>query len=163
MTRHHVTVLAAVLVAWLIGCPSASADATAFLSLSGGQAVRSGWGVAAGIGFVIVGVEFEYADTKEALEDGAPRIRTVNGNLVLQTPIAIGGVQIYGTAGAGGYRQNLGELGETNATVNLGGGVKVRLAGPLRLRFDYRFLRFLGSPLGGENAHRFYAGVNVGF
>jgi opacity protein-like surface antigen len=162
MTRHRPAVLAAAVVAWLVGSAPASADITAFLGLSGGPSVRQSWGLAAGLSLVVVGIEFEYGDTSESPEDAAPRIRTGNLNLLVQTP-ALGGVQLYGTAGAGGYRQNLGLQTETNATVNLGGGVKVNLAGPLRLRFDYRYFRFLGAPFGGDNVHRVYAGANLKF
>jgi opacity protein-like surface antigen len=163
MKRNHAGILVAALAAWLVASAPASADITAFLGLSGGPSVRHGWGLAAGVGFVVVGLEFEYADASESVEDGAPRIRTGSGNLLLQTPMAIGGVQIYGTAGAGGYHETLGLLSETNACVNLGGGVKVNLLGPLRLRVDYRYFRFLGAPLGNENVHRVYVGGNLKF
>jgi opacity protein-like surface antigen len=163
MRQHRSTILAAAIAAWLLPAATASADITAFLGWSGGPAVRSGWGAAAGLSFVVVGLEFEYADAHESIADGAPRIRTGNLNLLLQTPMAVGGVQIYGTAGAGGYHQDLGTLSETNTTVNLGGGVKINVAGPLRIRVDYRFFRFLGAPIGGENVHRFYVGGNLKF
>jgi opacity protein-like surface antigen len=163
MTRNRVAVLVAALAAWLAGSTPASADITAFLGWSGGPSVRDGWGLSAGIGFVIVGIEFEYADASESVENAAPRIRTGSLNLLLQTPMAVGGVQLYGTAGAGGYHQDLGLLSETNASVNLGGGVKINLAGPLRLRIDYRFFRFVGTPIGADTVHRFYVGGNLRF
>lgn len=163
MNRNHARVIVAALATWLAASTPASADITAFLGLSGGPAVRSSWGLAAGVGFVIVGIEFEYADTSESEADAAPRIRTGNMNLLLQTPMAVAGVQLYGTVGAGGYHQDLGVLSETNATVNLGGGVKFGLMGPLRLRIDYRFFRFLGTPLGDPNVHRVYVGANLKF
>jgi opacity protein-like surface antigen len=163
MTRSRVGILVAALAAWLGACEPASADLTAFVGLSGGPAVRSGWGVAAGFGVVVVGFEVEYADTRESIEDVAPRTRTASGNLLVQTPVALGGVQIYGTAGGGGYHQNLGVSSETNTCVNLGGGVKVNLVGPLRVRIDYRYFRFQGQPFGPENVHRVYVGANLRF
>ena len=45
---------------------------------------------------------------------------------------------------------------------NLGGGVKYTVAGPFRLRFDYRIFSLLGSPL-EKKVHRFYAGANLKF
>ena len=36
---------------------------------------------------------------------------------------------------------------ETNVGVNVGGGVKMSLAGPLRLRLDYRVFTLKGTPL----------------
>ncbi len=44
----------------------------------------------------------------------------------------------------------------------LGAGVKIRLAGPLRLRVDYRAFR-LGSGAIYSPAQRIYAGLNLKF
>lgn len=168
MTRYRAAgIVAALLV--LSTAKTATADITGFLGLSGGPSVRTTWGLAAGISFLVVGVEFEYADVADSPENAAPRIRTGSGNLLLQTPFAVGGIQLYGTAGAGGYRMTwevpLAGQGssETNAAVNLGGGVKLGLLGPLRLRADYRYFRFMGAPAGQENIHRFYIGANLAF
>jgi hypothetical protein len=163
MRRNRAAVLVATIAAWLVASTPASADITAFLGLSGGPSMRGSWGVAVGVGFVIVGIEFEYADTSESVENAAPRIRTGSMDLLLQSPMAIGGVQLYGAAGAGGYHQDLGTLSETNASVNFGGGVKINLVGPLRLRVDYRLFRFLGSPIGGGNVSRVFVGGNFKF
>ena len=46
--------------------------------------------------------------------------------------------------------------------LNVGGGVKVNLAGPLRLRFDYRVFTLQGTPRHAK-PQRFYAGVNLKF
>ena len=45
---------------------------------------------------------------------------------------------------------------------NIGGGVKMDLAGPLRLRVDYRVFKQGGGALYSP-AHRIYAGLNVKF
>ena len=45
---------------------------------------------------------------------------------------------------------------------NTGGGVKVSLAGPIRLRVDYRVFK-LGSGALHSPTHRFYAGLNLKF
>jgi Outer membrane protein beta-barrel domain len=79
-----------------------------------------------------------------------------------QTPVDLGGVQLYGTVGFGAYHEELRDVGETNAAVNLGGGAKIRLVGPLRLRLDYRVFQLQGSPL-DDTYHRFYAGANLRF
>ena len=42
--------------------------------------------------------------------------------------------------------------------MNVGGGVKITLAGPLRVRVDYRLFTLRGSPRVSP-VHRFYAGV----
>jgi hypothetical protein len=46
--------------------------------------------------------------------------------------------------------------------INVGGGVKVSVAGPLRLRFDYRVFTLQGDPRHSK-PQRFYAGVNLKF
>ena len=83
-------------------------------------------------------------------------------NGLLQTPIPIAGLQFYGTAGAGGFRETFGAFSETNVGVNVGGGVKMSLAGPLRLRLDYRVFTLRGTPLYSQ-PQRFYAGLNLKF
>ena len=40
--------------------------------------------------------------------------------------------------------------------------MKLKLAGPLRLRLDYRVFLFHGEPL-FTKSQRFYAGLNLGF
>ena len=50
------------------------------------RAVR---GAAIGGGLVIVGFEFEYADTTEDATAGAPSLKTGMGNVLLQTPSGI--------------------------------------------------------------------------
>ena len=114
------------------------------------------------MGLVIVGFEFEYAHTNEDREQGAPAVWTYMFNGLLQTPIPIAGMQFYGTAGAGGFHETLSSRSETNVGINVGGGVKIALAGPLRLRFDYRVFTLQGSPLYSK-PQRFYAGINLKF
>ena len=83
-------------------------------------------------------------------------------NLLLQMPIDVSRMQFYGTAGVGVYRETLGPLQETSVGGNIGGGVKVKLAGPLRLRIDYRLFRLRGAPV-NATYHRLYSGVNLRF
>lgn len=145
----------------LCGAP-AFADATAFLGVNTTPSNRTTKGFAVGITVLVVGVEFEYSDAGEDLVEAAPSLRTGMANLLVQTPIAIGGLQFYGTAGVGVYRERLGTLQETNVGGNVGGGVKISLLGPLKLRLDYRLFTLQGSPLHG-NPQRVYAGVNLAF
>ena len=84
------------------------------------------------------------------------------GDALLQSPIPIFGFQPYVTTGGGIYRETLGAHQQTGAGTNVGGGVKVTLAGPLRLRVDYRVFK-LGSGALYSPAHRFYAGLNLKF
>ena len=81
---------------------------------------------------------------------------------MLQTPVAFFGFQPYFTTGAGIYRETLGLHQDTGFGFNTGGGVKVSLVGPLRLRVDYRVFK-LGSGALNSPAHRIYAGLNLKF
>ena len=141
---------------------TASADFTAFLGVNPTPSNRPVQGLAAGAGLVIVGLEFEYAKTSEDLRAVAPSLRTFMFNGLVQTPIPIGGVQFYGTAGGGVFRETLNTDSETNVGINVGGGIKMTLAGPLRLRVDYRVFTLQGSPR-HPKPQRFYVGINVKF
>jgi opacity protein-like surface antigen len=151
------------LTALMLGAPAtASADLTAFLGTNPTPVNRVTTGFGVGVGLVIVGFEFEYGRTRENLDELAPGLRTFMFNGLLQTPIPIAGMQFYGTAGGGVYRETLNDVSETNVGINVGGGVKVSLAGPLRLRLDYRIFTLQGDPLHSK-PQRFYAGLNLKF
>lgn len=150
-------------VALVLFVPStAAADITAFLGVNLTPTNRAVTGVSAGVGLLVVGFEFEYANTTEDAPSNAPGLRTVMLNGLVQTPFPVGGMQFYGTAGVGGYRETLNNVSETHAGMNIGGGVKMNLAGPLRLRLDYRIFTLRGDPL-HERPQRFYAGLNLKF
>jgi len=88
-------------------------------------------------------------------------------NGLVQTPIPIARMQFYGTAGGGVFRETLDlisgdRISETNVGINVGGGVKITLIGPLRLRLDYRVHTLRGTSL-YSNPKRFYAGINLKF
>jgi hypothetical protein len=140
----------------------AFADATAFIGTTSTPANRQARGFALGVGLLVVGFEFEYATTSEEPDDAAPGLRTGMGNVLLQPPFAVFGLQPYFTTGGGVYRETLGTLSETHFGINTGGGVKVSLLGPVRARIDYRVFHLRGDPL-HETVHRVYAGVNLRF
>jgi opacity protein-like surface antigen len=158
----------AVLAAALLLVPSvARADITAFIGATVTPATRPMKGFAVGAGLLAVGFEFEYAHTNEDLGDPVepgPELRTFMFNGLVQTPFAIAGIQPYGTLGGGFYRETLsvGDRSETSFGTNLGGGAKINLLGPLRLRLDYRLFKLRGSPL-HATVQRFYAGINLKF
>lgn len=155
--------MALLLVAALFVVPRpAAADLTAFLGVTPTPENRTLRGFSGGFGLLIVGFEFEYANTPEGDDDPMPGLRTYSGNVLLQTPTDIGGVQLYGTAGFGGYTEELADDSETSTAVNLGGGVKIKLAGPLRVRLDYRMFNMQGTPR-YQTYHRFYLGANLRF
>ena len=141
---------------------SARADATAFIGANTTPANRQVRGFAVGIGLLIVGFEFEYANTADDPTAVAPSLKTGSGNILLQTPVSFYGVQPYVTAGGGGYSETLGAHGDFGFALNTGGGVKVTLAGPLRVRVDYRVFKLGGGALHSP-AHRIYAGLNLKF
>jgi opacity protein-like surface antigen len=142
--------------------PRAWADLTAFVGVNPTPSNRTATGLALGFGVLAVGIEFEYSHSREDLEALAPSLRTGMVNLLVQTPVPVAGIQFYGTVGGGGYREQLGDRSQTHFGSNLGGGVKIALAGPLRLRLDYRLFSLQGEPLESK-PQRFYAGVNLTF
>ncbi len=75
--------------------PRPSADVTAFLGTNPTPSNRVVKGFSGGIGLVIVGFEFEYARTREDLDELAPSLRTYMFNGLLQTPVPIAGMQFY--------------------------------------------------------------------
>ena len=140
----------------------ARADLTGFIGVNPTPSSRLVRGFAAGLALVIIGFEFEYAETSEDEMNGAPSLRTGMGNVYLQTPFPISGLQFYGTMGGGLYRERLDMRQETQVAGNVGGGVKIVLAGPLRLRLDYRIFNLRGDPL-HSRPQRLYAGLNLAF
>ena len=159
MTRVRTAIL---VLAALAATPAAArADITAFVGATTTPETRMARGLAFGLGFVVVGFEFEYSNTPEDLEAGAPSLWSASGNLLLQTPM-IAGFQPYFTTGGGMYGEELNLHEQTGFAPNIGGGVKISLAGPLRLRVDYRIFR-LGEDALYSSTHRIYGGLNLNF
>jgi opacity protein-like surface antigen len=151
---------------------SAFADLTAFLGRATSPETRTTSGFAVGAGLLIVGFEFEYGSISERLRtddpdviEDAPEIKTYMFNGLLQTPVPIARMQFYGTLGGGVYHETLSlepDNDETNFGTNIGGGAKITLAGPLRVRLDYRVFNLRGTPR-HSTVQRFYVGVNLKF
>ena len=137
----------------------AYADLTAFLGVSPTPATRQTKGVAIGLSLLIVGFEFEYGKTSENVEKGAPSLTTGMFNGLVMTPTRN---QIYLTAGGGVYHEKLAADTSTSVGTNFGGGVKLHLAGPVRLRLDYRVFALIGHAK-YKAPQRFYAGFNMTF
>jgi len=140
----------------------AYADATLFIGATRTPTSRPVRGFAASLSLLIIGFEFEYSDTAEDTVAGAPALDSGMFNVLAQTPIPVAAMQFYATIGAGLYRERLGERQATSGGINTGGGVKISLAGPLRLRVDYRVFSLRGDPL-HDTAQRLYAGLNLAF
>ena len=155
------TIILALAVAFVgLSARPAFADVTAFLGSSMNPSTRSAKGVAIGIGLIVVGFEFEYSRTVEDEREAAPEVRTGMGNLVVMTPTTK--LQLYGTTGGGLYHEVYRDTKTTNIGTNVGGGVKIALAGPLKLRLDYRVFSFNGKAL-YKRMQRMYAGVSLSF
>jgi hypothetical protein len=152
--------LTVLLLLWLPG--RALADVTVFLGVNTSPANRQVKGATVGAGLLIVAFEFEYADTTEDPAAGAPSLKTGMGNVLLQTPAAILGIQPYFAAGGGFYQEDLGAHSDKGFAAGTGGGVKISLIGPIRLRVDYRVIT-LGSGALTTPTHRVYAGLNLKF
>ena len=142
----------------------ARADITAFIGANTTPDNRQTRGFALGAGLLVLGFEFEYSDTTDSDNPStlAPSLKTGMGNVLFQTPVALFGIQPYFTMGGGIYRETLGAHEDTSFGLNTGGGAKISLVGPLRLRVDYRVFK-LGSGALYSPAHRVYAGLNLKF
>jgi hypothetical protein len=160
MTRVRHLAAAGLLI--LTVAAPARADVTAFIGANMTPANRQVRGGAFGIGLLVVGFEAEYAFTPDDPRATAPSLQTGMGNVILQSPVPFFGFQPYFTTGGGLYRETLALHRSTGVGLNTGGGVKVNLVGPLRLRVDYRIFK-LGSGALNSPAHRIYAGLNLKF
>lgn len=163
------TAIGGLALATLLICAApAQADVTVFLGRSrsssatpNAPAVSQGLrGAAFGIGLLVVGFEVEGAMHTEDPLKSIPGLTTGMGNVLVQTPT--GNVQLYGTAGGGVFRETLGTASETNFATNIGGGVKVGIFGPIRLRADFRLMNLRGTPK-YKTVQRFYVGASLKF
>jgi opacity protein-like surface antigen len=174
--RIRLLLLPSALLCVLASAVPARADLTAFVGVQTNPSTRMTRGIAAGSGFLILGFEGEYAQAggdDECLPGSgascAPSVRTIMFNGLVQTPRGVlPKVQLYATAGGGYYRIRYEpiDLQDTGFGSNVGGGVKIDLAGPLRVRLDYRIFKLTDEfeDAGVEStSQRFYAGANLAF
>ena len=140
----------------------ASADLTAFVGRTQTPASRKAVGAALGLSLAVVGFEFEYSNSSEIARREAPSLQSGMFNVLLQAPIAMSRLRFYGTLGGGFYREQLADRRRLGLGSNIGAGVKIALAGPIRIRFDYRVFK-LGRSSHDNSAQRVYAGLNVAF
>jgi len=152
----------ALLVVMLCAAAPADADLTAFVGTNATPSNRQVRGFGVGLSLIVVGFEFEFSDTAADQAAGAPGLRTGMFNLLVQTPFGVSGLQFYGTVGGGLYQETGSGLEATSGGVNTGAGVKIAVAGPIRLRLDYRVFTLRGSPQ-HDTHQRLYAGFNLGF
>ncbi len=161
-TRPFALVLALAVLFLASAATPARADITAFLGLSPTPERHTVKGFSAGLSLVVVGFEVEFSQLGEDPLESLPGLKTYSANVFVQTPVDVKGTRFYATAGGSGYRENLATRQESHVGINLGGGLKVRVLGPVRLRLDYRVFQLRGDPL-HSTYQRFYAGANIAF
>ena len=145
-----------------VAADRAFADMTLFAG-STTTTARTTLGATLGLSLQPVGLEFEYGDTPADRRAGNPALRTGLFNLVVGAPFPrVGRIRIYGTAGAGVYRESLAERTRTGLAASGGGGIYFRLAGPFRIRLDYRLFALRGDAR-HRPPRRAYAGLDVAF
>lgn len=151
-------------VTWFLGTTRRPAPLLVPAGTSTKSTMAGTTGLAAGLSLIVVGFEVEGSSTFENTTKQVPGMKIGMASGLVQTPT--GSTQLYAAAGGGLYRESLstGAAGSahTDLITNIGGGLKLALAGPLRLRIDYRVLHLRGKT-SGANIQRFYAGVNVKF
>ena len=164
-------ILASALLAasFLVLTPApARADITAFLGTARRAASTAAQtnsmhgmpGISIGVGLIAVGFEVEVATQPEDTVKQVSGLKTGLANVLVQTPT--GNTQLYATAGGGLYQESIGTVTSTNLATNIGGGLKLAISGPIRLRIDYRIIHLRGKTT-GDNYQRFYVGANLKF
>jgi len=143
------------------------ASITAFAGVAMASGPHPATGVAVGLKLLPgpVSLEFEHSRGRRDPTAGVPAMETFAINILTQPSRQRSRFQFYGTFGVGLYavlRDN--HVSDVTEARNIGGGVKVTLAGPLKFRMDYRAF-FLGKMDGEDypNAHRFFVGIVAGF
>ena len=154
-----VTVLALLVVA-------APGRVFADLTVFAGRATtiyRASGGAALGLSLEPLSLEFEFAIAPAQRSVGKPALRTGLFNLMVGTPSRTGRrIDIYGLVGGGMYRERFEEHAVTGFALSGGGGFYLRVAGPFRLRVDYRLFALRGNAL-HRRPGRAYAGLGVAF
>lgn len=140
--------------------PPVSITACAGVTMGFGAHPSSGFAVALKPHPGPVSLEFEYLRGRPHPVATGSGIATFAGNILVQPLHQRSRFQFYGTFGVGVYSLVRDYQGSTDSARNVGGGAKVTLAGPLKLRMDYRAFFLAG---GESNQHRFYVGIVAGF
>lgn len=129
---------------------------------------RPAFGVAFGHAPSVAGFEIEYLATLGGKSADHSAAGAILGNLIVQ-PVEVGNLQPYAIFGFGIWGESFADGTGTGAMFakDIGGGIKFRIAGRLRLRLDYR-LFLLGDPEGTrlpstKRPQRISAGLHVAF
>lgn len=118
-------------------------------------APRPAFGWSFGRASEAVGFEVEYAGY-QASRDSRPTLGTIGASAVIQMPTRDNGLRWYGTVGFGMYAASWPNGGgSSGGTRNGGVGVKLPLAGRLKIRVDYRYFRFHADADADVTARRY--------
>jgi hypothetical protein len=147
-------------LALLVRPAPARADVTAFWGFTPTTSVRDTRGFSVGLNTAIFGGEYEWARQSEDTAENAPGLKTHMFNGMLITPGRK--ISIYLSGGFGRYTETLNLTEQTGSATNFGAGVKYRLAGPIKLRVDYRAFTLKGTPT-VKHPKRIYAGLTLAF
>ena len=165
--------LASALIGLLATAGPASADATVYAGAVTGGGSRSVVGGA--IGFfpretgAVIGFEIDHMRTIGGVTPSRPRIESSGGALLVQVYVVPRRFQAYGALGGGVFSQDGGDQTAAGIAANFGGGIKITLAGPLRIRLDYRLFVLSQNPdqsleaLSYKHPQRVTAGLALAF
>lgn len=137
--RRSLSRAACLVVLMLMNPVSARGDATVLVGLTYVDALRPSYGFSFGYRPSVVGFEIEYLGTFGQTTPGDYSAGGIFASVIVQ-PVTISHVQIFAVGGFGAWGEGFAggkRTGVLNAG-NVGGGVLVGLAGPLKLRLDYR-------------------------
>jgi hypothetical protein len=156
-----------VIVALVASDVRARADATVFMGVMTAGSPRPAIGFSVGLCPEVFGCfEIEIAGTIGAATSTRSSAGGINGSFIIQSPRPVHGVQFYGIAGVGLYGETYeGGVGSGEVSAkNFGGGTKIGLRGPLKLRLDYRVFVLGDAPdaATGVVVHQHPQRVSVG-
>jgi hypothetical protein len=150
----------------MAGANPAHADATVLVGLATPSAPHPTIAVSWGVARRMVGFEIEYASATRTTGT-TPSVGTIGVNLLVQLPEAVNGIRWYATGGLGIHAQSWNGGGTYGSSRSIGGGAKVPLAGPLKVRLDYRFFFFSAEeherPPLYFHSHRISGGLTLEF
>jgi hypothetical protein len=163
--------LAVLLIILVVSSVPARADVTVFAGVQPNGGAHPVVGAAFGRAPGVVGFELEYARTIGAVTATKPSSGSVNGGLLIQTRPASGRIQLYGIGGFGVWGETYEDGRGSGAILatNIGGGVKVPMAGRFKLRVDYRLFMLGDAPDAApgidvdRRRHRIVAGLSFTF
>ena len=145
----------------------ARADVTAFLGVTPTPSNHSVRGFSAGLSLLIVGFEFEVRPHRRKTSSrDCPRSRPGRATCSCRHPVEIAGTTFYGTAGAGGYSEALGNGSlvhdESQVATNVGGGARFGSSVPFACAST---TGYSSSRARRSNSiyQRFYVGANLKF